>query len=607
MRPIATTLFLALAATLSLTTACGPENGAVGDGDGDGDGDIGICGDGSVDSGEQCDDGNTSDADGCDASCNTETVDTCGNGVVDPNEDCDDGNDQDGDGCDSSCAMEDGDCGNGQLNNGEECDDGNTTRGDGCSAQCTIEDAVCGNGRIELGEECDDGNTDPGDGCDVDCTIEVAASCGDGNLDPGEECDDGNNTPGDGCSATCTMEAAVCAPAFSLSCAGSDTWDTTLIGSTDQIDSYSCSPWQESGREYTYSFVAPTASDVTFSLSGMLSDLDVFVLSSDAGCDSSGCLTHGDTSATLTTVAGATYYVVVDGYQGAEGPFSIGVTCGACGDGNVDPGEACDDGNIADGDGCSATCEIENTVCEPAFTLGCGDTDSWNTTFTGSTDGADSYSCSTFDASGREYTYSFTSDVTGQVSVALSNLAVDLDIYVVGDQGGGCDPGNCLGFGEDNITFDAVAGETYFIVVDGYQGAEGSYSIALDCPEPYCASPLVAGCDMFDEWSTENAGATDVIDSYSCSIFDESGPEYAYQFVTDSAVDVTVELIPEAGVDLDLFRLSGGGTATCSSDTCDEYGDNTFTFTAVPNEAVSILVNGYAGASGDYRINFTCN
>ena len=32
----------------------------------------------------------------------------------------------------------------------------------------------------------------------------------------------------------------------------------------------------------------------------------------------------------------------------------------ACGDGNIDPGEACDDGNLTSGDGCSSSCQIEN-------------------------------------------------------------------------------------------------------------------------------------------------------------------------------------------------------------------------------------------------------
>src|SRR3990167_8014597 len=46
------------------------------------------CGNGLIDSGEACDDGNITEGDGCSASCRNEA---CGNGVQDPGETCDDG------------------------------------------------------------------------------------------------------------------------------------------------------------------------------------------------------------------------------------------------------------------------------------------------------------------------------------------------------------------------------------------------------------------------------------------------------------------------------------------------------------------------------------
>ncbi len=49
-------------------------------------GGLGHCGDGSLDPGEQCDDGNTTNGDGCDADCQTEG---CGNGLLDQGEECD--------------------------------------------------------------------------------------------------------------------------------------------------------------------------------------------------------------------------------------------------------------------------------------------------------------------------------------------------------------------------------------------------------------------------------------------------------------------------------------------------------------------------------------
>lgn len=62
----------------------------------------------------------------------------CGDGILDQGEACDDGNNLDGDGCSAQCSIESF-CGDGILDPGEQCDDGNMLNGDGCSAMCTFE------------------------------------------------------------------------------------------------------------------------------------------------------------------------------------------------------------------------------------------------------------------------------------------------------------------------------------------------------------------------------------------------------------------------------------------------------------------------------------
>lgn len=182
----------------------------------------------------------------------TYTVDVitsgCGDGVVVEGEECDDRNTADGDGCSSSCVVEEDftcldepsychtpGCGGGLVEEGEECDDGNDVGGDGCSATCEVEGgavclgerpsecriAECGDGFVDAelnDEECDDGNGVGGDGCSASCLVEadhfcsgepsecVAVVCGDGTVGPGESCDDGNSADGDGCSASCLVE-----------------------------------------------------------------------------------------------------------------------------------------------------------------------------------------------------------------------------------------------------------------------------------------------------------------------------------------------------------------------------------------------------------------
>lgn len=126
----------------------------------------------------------------------------CGNGVLDPGEGCDDGNLKDGDGCGSTCESI-GVCGNGTVEADESCDDGNTQNSDGCSSACQA-NYVCGNGIVETGEGCDDGNASSGDGCNSKCQNENF--CGNGIQDDGEQCDDGNSESKDGCSSSCQLE-----------------------------------------------------------------------------------------------------------------------------------------------------------------------------------------------------------------------------------------------------------------------------------------------------------------------------------------------------------------------------------------------------------------
>lgn len=118
------------------------------------------CGDGLVAGFEECDfevsvtgckncaidEGYDCDSEGC-------TQTECGNGTIERGEQCEDGNDMPFDGCykcQNELSCSDGVCvpvcGDGQRYANEACDDGNTRSGDGCSATC----------EIETGFDCDD-------------------------------------------------------------------------------------------------------------------------------------------------------------------------------------------------------------------------------------------------------------------------------------------------------------------------------------------------------------------------------------------------------------------------------------------------------------------
>lgn len=364
------------------------------------------CGDGVIDDGEQCDDADKQDGDGCSSECAIETgyecngstsvcTPTCGNGSLQVGEECDDGGVDDGDGCSSGCAVESGfscfqepsscapTCGNLVLDAGEECDDGGITAGDGCSGGCRVEPGfscndelpsvcapTCGNGILDGAEECDDTGIAGGDGCSASCVIEpgyacfetpsvCAETCGNGVLDLGEACDDAGIGANDGCSASCRVEpgyACLDTPSTcQLICSNG------VLDDGEECDDLNVTPGDgcterciiETGFEC---FAEPLLCQLICSNGRFDPDEEC---DDGDGEDGDGC------SAACTTEPG---YVCV------SEPSTCALTCG---NSAFDVGEQCDDGNTQNGDGCTASCAVEPLyVCGEAgsacrFT--CGD------------------------------------------------------------------------------------------------------------------------------------------------------------------------------------------------------------------------------------------
>lgn len=87
----------------------------------------------------------------------------CGDGIAVEGENCDDGNLADGDGCSSRC----------ELENGFYC----PTAGEACYS-------ICGDGIRSATEQCDDRNNNNGDGCSWNCTVEAGFYCTSPTLNP---------------------------------------------------------------------------------------------------------------------------------------------------------------------------------------------------------------------------------------------------------------------------------------------------------------------------------------------------------------------------------------------------------------------------------------
>ena len=329
-----------------LATACG----------GDGGSNNGSCGDGHVTGTEQCDDGNTSNGDGCSSTCQTETPGgVCGDNTVD-------------------------------VNKGEQCDDGNTASGDGCSATCQNENAgQCGNGAINGNEMCDDGNMASNDGCSSTCVVEQGYTC------TGTPSVCTNGVGGGTCAAPKPIALTLTGTALGATVTG----DTT--GAMDGVPEAACDgDVAGGGPDNIWKFTTTDVRDVLVTLDQATAydggirlmrapcdaTMEIIDQAGVDGCSDTGVAGDAPQEALgYVNLPAGTYYISVDGYTATDmGTYSLTIKASlpTCGDGMLGQLELCDDGNTTPNDGCTHCTVDPNYNCntaEPSVCqmVGCGD------------------------------------------------------------------------------------------------------------------------------------------------------------------------------------------------------------------------------------------
>jgi C1A family cysteine protease len=209
------------------------------------------------------------------------------------------------------------------------------------------------------------------------------------------------------------------------------------------------------------------------------------------------------------------------------------------------------------------------------------------------------YSCSSRAESGPEKVYQVTTTATGNLTVALSNRATDLDVFILND----CDPSKCLAFGTNTATYSNAAPGTYYLVVDGYNGAQGTYDLMATLAPPVAPSGTLncstAVALTLNKAYSGKTAATDPakVSKYSCTSRLESGPEKVHKITTTSMGDLTATLSNLGSNDLDVFILSA-----CDPMACVAFGDTTAVYANAPAGTYYIVVDGNSGALGSYTL-----
>ena len=279
--------------------------------------------------------------------------------------------------------------------------------------------------------------------------------------------------------------------------------DGSTIDQDDHLNDYGCTLDNLSGPDYVYQVTTTLDTDIVARINNMAADLDLFILSGSSGfACADQCIVHDDYSASILAPSlPGTYYIVVDGFEGAESDYRISVQCDCADvdqDGHAD--EACQGGDCDDTDpsinpGAAEDCQngIDDdcdglvdgddpacgTGCLPEDVLiDCGAVVQGSTT--GGIDFLDDYSCVGWDESGPEIVYVFSLQEEADIVATLSGMTADLDIFILSDSLDGACPENCITY--DDIAKDwSLAPGDYYIVVDGHTGDYGDFTLTLEC------------------------------------------------------------------------------------------------------------------------------
>jgi hypothetical protein len=123
--------------------------------------------------------------------------------------------------------------------------------------------------------------------------------------------------------------------------------------------------------------------------------------------------------------------------------------------------------------------------CAAAGELRCGDVIESANDAAGSTRAHAFYGCGSTTWSGSEIAWSFSTSLDEPVSLTLGGLGADLDLFALASAA--CDGSGCLAAStnpktsDEYLSWDAAAGMTYLILVDGWEGATSTFRLEVAC------------------------------------------------------------------------------------------------------------------------------
>ena len=315
------------------------------------------------------------------------------------------------------------------------------------------------------------------------------------------------------------------------------------------------------------------------------------------GCDDNG---NGVPDDGLACVQGSSRScVTVCGTAGTESCNGSCTGYGVCAAATETCGNGCDDDRDGMTDeGCMPPGPV-NDMCTGAIAISMAGT---GTTITGSTvGGTNQAGC----GSGPDIYYSFTLTRREVIYIDTEGSSYDTEVAIAtactGFLPGACNDDSC--FGLQSQLVQVLNPGTYYLIVGGFGGASGSFTLRFQHLPTGNMTPIVLGRGA----GLVVSGTTSGTGQLTTTCGSAGGPEQMYYFTTCSYAggSFSATTCSRASWDTQLyFRDARSGSEVCNDDSCGLQSNLSGTVSAGAGLR-ALYIDGFGAASGAYSIQYT--
>jgi hypothetical protein len=466
--------------------------------------------------------------------------------------------------------------------------------------------------------------------------------------------------PGCGCQEPpCIVDPPICEDKTRLFC------NTPLFGDTrtsiyDEINTYGCGGSTAKGKELLYYFILEEAQTVEIYLSQVLAGENLNLVLMD-NCNRFGgnCLAYGDKSNNsdeklIYNLNPGTYFIYVDGYKDDDASsFKLEIRCKEISceknpitlsfdtsnvncsynievktkDGvppytykwstgetlskltGVPPGKYVV--TVTDKKLCSKVDSVSvNGSCTPA----CGVTIKGNTQFGKSN--YYKYDCSDHKMDGNEIIYEFDNPVTQNVIISLTDLVQDLDLFLL-EYVTPMNPDRCVKSSTrtdgsyESIFVENLPKGKYYIVVEGYNKRESSFTLKIDCPKPRgfldCANAQIVECNKTYSGNTMLGVANNNYYEGKSPVYYD-GKELVYKFVAPQGTSRVKAYLEKLTSDVDFFLVEncGNNVKATRASTESNLSNEVILFSPIAGKTYYFVVDNPKGFEGAFNLRIVC-